>query len=61
IASAIYKYGPGQIGIMLERIETWMKQQGFTSIRDFIGKLNQVHIKNPVLFERAQFMKYFAT
>lgn len=61
VASAIYKYGPNHIGIMLERIESWMKEHGFTSLEEFTGKLNQSHVKNPVLFERAQFMKYFAT
>lgn len=60
VVSTLYKNGPAHIGVMLEKIETWMKKQGFTSVAEFIGKLNQSRIKNPVLFERAQFMKYFA-
>ena len=59
VASAIYKYGPEHIGIMLEQIETWMKEHHFASLEEFSGKLNQANIKNPSFFERAQFMKYY--
>jgi dihydroorotate dehydrogenase (fumarate) len=59
VASALYKYGPAHIGVMLEQIETWMKEHRFNSLEEFIGKLNQANLKNPALLERAQFMKYF--
>lgn len=60
VASVIYKKGPAHIKVMLDQIETWMKDHNYTSLKDFQGKMSQDHIKNPVLYERAQFMKYFA-
>jgi len=60
VATTLYKNGPAHIGKMLDQIETWMKGRRFTSLQDFTGKLNQDRIKDPILYERTQFMKYFA-
>ncbi|MCP5108102.1 MAG: diguanylate cyclase, partial [bacterium] len=60
VATAIYKNGPSYIGKMLEQMETWMKKHNFAAVTDFTGKLSRDHIKNPMLYERSQFMKYFA-
>lgn len=60
IASAIYRNGPEHIGKMLDQMTKWMKQHYYTSINEITGKLSQKHIKDPALYERAQFMKYFA-
>ncbi len=60
VATTIYKNGPAQIEKMLEQIKKWMKEHRYHSIQNFIGKLGYDYIKNPVIYERAQFMKYFA-
>ncbi len=60
IASAIYRNGPEHIGVMLDQMTQWMKEHYYTSIKDITGKLSRKNIKNPALYERAQFMKYFA-
>lgn len=60
IVSAIYKSGPGIITEMLDTLRDWMKRHEYTSIEDFRGNASQHNIKQPILFERTQFMKYFS-
>lgn len=60
VATAIYKKGPAYIGTMLEQVQDWMKEHKYKSIKDFIGKLRHDQLKDPMKYERSQFMKYFA-
>ncbi len=61
VCSAVYKGGPATVTSMIKKIETWMNDKGFKSIDDFRGKMNYGQIKNPMVYERAQFMKYFSS
>lgn len=61
ICSTLYKNGFGKINDILEFINYWMKQKGYESIRDFRGKMSYKKIPNSQIYERAQFMKYFAS
>ena len=58
VVSAIYKNSPNFIKTMLEQMEEWMENKGYKNIEDFRGKLSQSNMKQPMMFERAQFMKY---
>ncbi|MPM24778.1 Dihydroorotate dehydrogenase [bioreactor metagenome] len=60
IASALYIRRDGVIPSMLEGLSNWMKEQGISSIDEFRGSLSHQNIANPLLYERAQFMKYFS-
>ena len=60
IVSAIYKNGPQIIEEMLDTLKDWMKRHEYQSIDAFRGHASQHNIKQPVLFERTQFMKYFS-
>ncbi|MBS3808178.1 MAG: dihydroorotate dehydrogenase-like protein [Bacteroidales bacterium] len=60
VVSTIYKNSNTQIQKMLEQIEKWMDQKGYQSIPEFRGKLSQANIKQPMMYERAQFMKYYS-
>ena len=60
ICSTIYKNGNKIIGEIIEQMEKWMNEQGYYSISEFKAKLNYANSENPTLFERAQFMKYYA-
>lgn len=60
LCSALYKKGTAIIPAMLDDLQQWMMKQNFKSIDDFRGKLNYSHVKNPALYERSQFVKYFA-
>ncbi len=59
VVSAIYKHGPSYVKTMLEDLEKWMTRKNFKSIEDYRGELSYKNVKNPVAFERIQFMKYF--
>jgi len=60
VATIIYKKGPEFIGEMLAQMEAWMNEKKYSAIKDIIGKLNHKHVKDPALYERSQFMKYFS-
>ena len=60
ISSVIYKKGIPVVGKIIREMEEWMEQKGYASVQDLIGKLNQKNLPRPMMYERAQFMKYFA-
>ena len=60
LVSSLYNNGLGQIEKVKQELSTWMEKKGYEKLSDFRGKLSQVSQKNPMLFERAQFMRYFA-
>ena len=59
VASTLYKNTAKQVGVMLHQIEHWMKHKNYNSLDEIIGKLSYKNVNKPMLFERAQFMKYF--
>lgn len=61
VASSLYKNGMGHIGVMLDTLETWMKEKNFKNINEFRGKMSQAKADNPAIYERVQFMKYFGS
>lgn len=60
VCSVLYKNGPEYVTTMLNELSSWMDEKGYSSIKDFNGKFNYANIKDPSLYERAQFMKYFS-
>lgn len=58
--SAIYKMGPDYIAKMLRTLDDWMNAKGYDSLNQFRGNLNYGQLKEPSLYERSQFMKYFS-
>lgn len=61
LCSAVYQKGETVIGDILGFMESWMNRHHFQSAADFIGKMNYDRIQNPLVYERTQFMKYFAS
>jgi dihydroorotate dehydrogenase (fumarate) len=60
VCSTIYINGEACIGEILDYLKSFMKKWNFLNIDEFRGRLNYSDIPNPVLYERAQFMKYFS-
>ncbi len=60
IVSAIYKHGPSVLSEMTQTLTDWMRRHNYNSIENFRGKASRKNIKQPVLFERTQFMRYFS-
>ncbi len=61
VCSAIYKNGPEVITQMLEDVEKWMEEKDFDTVDEFKGLMTYGKIKDPALWERSQFMKYFSS
>jgi len=59
VASTLYKNTAKQIEVMLGQMNNWMEEKGYRSLDEIIGKLSHKKIDKPMLYERAQFMKYF--
>ncbi|HJZ41340.1 MAG TPA: hypothetical protein VJ203_13320 [Bacteroidales bacterium] len=57
----LYKKGEEQVKVILNELETWMEKKEYKSIGEFRGKLNYSKIPDPMVYERAQFMKYFSS
>jgi dihydroorotate dehydrogenase (fumarate) len=60
VCSSVYINGSQIIAGMLGDLNAFMKKQNFKKIEDFRGRLSYKNIGNPMLYERAQFMKYFS-
>ena len=42
---------------ILERMQTWMQEHDYTSIKQMQGSMSQKSVKDPAAFERANYMK----
>lgn len=60
ICSSVYINGSQIIAGMISDLNAFMKKQNFKKIEDFRGCLSYKNIPDPLLYERAQFMKYFS-
>ena len=59
LCSTLYINKFGVIEDILEGLEAFMKTKKFKTIDDFRGQFSYQNLKNPSVYERAQFMKYF--
>ena len=57
VVSSIYKEGIEYIAKMNIELMEWMEEKGFTSIKEFKGKLNHKNIDDPQAWERQQYIK----
>jgi len=60
VASAFYRHGIGYLEVLQQELTDWMDQHNFENIAQFRGRLSQVKHKEPSVYERVQFMKYFS-
>lgn len=60
ICSVVYIEGAQIIDGILKDLEAFMKKWNFKTIDDFRGRLSYAKIKDPLMYERSQFMKYFS-
>jgi dihydroorotate dehydrogenase (fumarate) len=57
--STLFKNGVGQIGVMLQQLQDWMAEHGFSNLDAFRGRLSQERSARPESFERLQYIKLF--
>lgn len=60
VASTLYINGSGRITEMLNDLKTWMGQNGYTSLADFVGMMSYKKTGNPAAYERVQYIKHYA-
>lgn len=60
LCSTLYINGAEVVPQIIEQIEAFMKKWNFKTIDDFRGRLSYKNIPDPMVYERAQFMKYFS-
>ena len=56
-ASNLLHNGEQAIGPLLSDLETWMKEREYESIQQMQGSMSQKSVKEPAVFERANYMK----
>jgi dihydroorotate dehydrogenase (fumarate) len=60
LCSVLYKNGIEFLPKIIDRFESWMIEHNFKSVEEFRGIMNYSNVGDPEMFERAQFMRYFA-
>ncbi|TKG96535.1 dihydroorotate dehydrogenase-like protein [Puteibacter caeruleilacunae] len=60
LCSTIYINGVAKVPEIIGDLDAFMDKWDYSSIDDFRGKLSYKRLKDPMLYERAQFMKYFS-
>lgn len=61
VCSILYKKGVEYIKTMNDELSEWMDKHGYKNIEEFRGKLSYNNIKDPQIYERSQFMKYYSS
>jgi dihydroorotate dehydrogenase (fumarate) len=60
VCSVLYRNGIEYIRDMITEIKGWMDKHQYASPDDFRGLMNYKRLKDPSIYERAQFIKYFS-
>ncbi len=56
IVSTVYKNQPGIIADLLGGLDDWMGRKGYKTLADFRGKLSRKNMKDPFIYQRAQYV-----
>ena len=57
LASELLVNGTKRIGEILHDLQGWMAEREYVSVRQMRGSMSQAHVRNPAMFERANYMK----
>lgn len=60
VCSVLYRNGVEYIRNLTGEMKKWMEKHQFESPDDFRGRLNYSNLKDPAIYERAQFIRYFS-
>jgi dihydroorotate dehydrogenase (fumarate) len=55
--SALLRHGIGHLAILLAGLTEWLKALEITALSDMRGRLSQRKLKDPVAYERANYIK----
>jgi dihydroorotate dehydrogenase (fumarate) len=57
IVSTVYRNHPSVVSDILMDINRWMDEKGYKSLDDFRGKLSRKNMKDPFVYQRAQYVE----
>lgn len=57
VASALMKYGPQYLQVLLDDLEQWLTARGYQSLEEVRGVMSRQHAVNPGAFERVNYIK----
>ena len=57
MASTLLHHGPKRIGEILRDLTRWMEEHDYESVEQMRGSMSQRNVREPVAFERANYMK----
>ena len=60
VCSVLYRNGIDYLRDMLAEMKKWMEKNNYEKLSDFRGKLDYGSLRDPSVYERAQFIKYFS-
>jgi len=60
VCSVLYRNGIDYIKEMNAELKGWMEKNGYHSINEIRGKMNYSRIKDPEIYERSQFIRYYS-
>ncbi len=61
VCSTLYKNGIKELSKIVNEVSDWMDEKNYETVADFRGIMSYKDIKNPAIYERSQFMKYFSS
>lgn len=56
IVSTIYKNQPSVVATILSGMNEWMDKKGYKNLSDFRGKLSRKNLRDPFIYQRAQYV-----
>ena len=56
VVSTLYRNKISYLAVMLKDMEEWMTNKGYSSLKDFKGKLSAKNTTNPFTYKRAQYI-----
>jgi dihydroorotate dehydrogenase (fumarate) len=59
VVSVLYKNDIDHLSVLLNEMDKWIEEKGFNSVSQVKGMMSNKNVKNPEVFERMQFMKYY--
>lgn len=60
VCSVLYKHGVDHLTQMIGELEVWMDSKNLKSVNIMRGKMSYRNHKDPGIWERSQFMRYFS-
>jgi dihydroorotate dehydrogenase (fumarate) len=57
MASALFRNGPEHLGVVLDGVETWLREHEYGSVAQARGSVSQRNVADPIAFARSNYMQ----